>query len=69
MWVYPPLIVGGKVYVADEDGDVTILRLSKDRTVVAEINMGVSVYSSLAVANDVLYVASKSGLYAIATPP
>ncbi len=68
VWVSAPLIVAGKVYVADEDGDVTILRLSKKRTVLAEINMGTSVYSALAVANDVLYVATKTHLYAIATP-
>jgi outer membrane protein assembly factor BamB len=67
-WASAPLIVDGKVFVADEDGDVTIFRLSQKRTVLAEINVGMSIYSALAVANDVLYVASKTQLFAIATP-
>lgn len=73
-----PLIVEGKVYVGDEDGDVVIFKLSKgvvNKKGVRQaeiltpdengINMGNSVYSTPIVANDVLYIANKSYLFAI----
>jgi len=62
-----PLIVDGKVYIGDEDGDVTIAKLSTEKTIIREINMGNSVYSTPVVANNVLYVANKSALYAISS--
>jgi hypothetical protein len=67
-----PLIVEGKVYIGDEDGDIAIFKLSKDPEVampneepIAEINVGNAVYSSPVVANDTLYIANKSTLFAI----
>ncbi|MEJ7593951.1 MAG: PQQ-binding-like beta-propeller repeat protein [Planctomycetaceae bacterium] len=76
-----PLIVGETVYVADEDGDVALLALSSDPTKslkkgeeaggplhapLREINMGSSVYTMPIIANDVLYIASRNRLFAIA---
>ena len=64
-----PLIVDGKVYVGDEDGDVTIFALSAEPPEpIAEINMGNSVYSTPIVANNVLYIANKTHLFAIQAP-
>ena len=61
-----PLIVDGKVYIGDEDGDIAIFNHgSRDGQPVAEINMGNSVYSSPIVANDVLFIANKDTLFAI----
>ncbi len=67
-----PLIVEGKVYIGDEDGDIAIFKLSSDPEVampdeepIAEINVGNAVYSSPVVANDTLYIANKSTLFAI----
>lgn len=68
-----PLIVDGKVYIGDEDGDIAIFNLSSDPEVamedgefpIAEINVGNAVYSSPVVANDTLYIANKSTLFAI----
>lgn len=67
-----PLIVDGKVYIGDEDGDIAIFKLSSDPEVampdeepIVEINVGNAVYSSPVVANDTLYIANKSTLYAI----
>ncbi|MBX3443897.1 MAG: PQQ-binding-like beta-propeller repeat protein [Planctomyces sp.] len=60
-----PLLVDGKVYIGDEDGDVAIFRHSKEMDLIAEVNMGNSVYSTPIVANNVLYIANKSRLYAI----
>ena len=34
-----PLIVDGKVYIGDEDGDITIFRLSQDKEILGEVNM------------------------------
>ncbi len=61
-----PLIVDGKVYIGDEDGDVAIFRLTAEaHEPLAEINMGNSVYSTPIVANNVLYIANKTHLFAI----
>jgi outer membrane protein assembly factor BamB len=67
-----PLIADGKVYIGDEDGDITIFRLSPEQDMIAEINMGTSVYSTPIAVGDTLYIANKSHLFAIregATPP
>lgn len=63
-----PLIVDGKVYIGDEDGDVAIFRHSSDPAdaePIAEINMGNSVYSTPVVANGVLYIANRTHVFAI----
>ena len=84
-WVYDmlsaswgsPLIVDGKVYIGDEDGDVAIFKHSADPNVAmkddggemkpfyGEINMGNSVYSTPIVADNVLYIANRTHLFAI----
>ncbi len=60
-----PLIVEDKVYIGDEDGDVAIFRVASEQEQLAEINMGSSVYSTPVVANNMLYIANKTHLYAI----
>lgn len=72
-----PLIVDGKVYIGDEDGDVAIFRHSADPEVAmkddggefvpfyGEINMGNSVYSTPIVAKNVLYISNRTHLFAI----
>ena len=69
-----PLVVEDKVYIGDEDGDVAIFRHSADPEValqddmpaLGEINMGNSVYSTPIVADNVLYIANRTHLFAIA---
>jgi outer membrane protein assembly factor BamB len=72
------LIADGKVFIGDEDGDVTIFahhaKPSSSPEILAEINMGSSVYSTPVVANGVLFISTKRELYAIeqgarSTPP
>ena len=66
-----PLIADGKVYIGDEDGDISIFRLSREKDLLGEINMGNSVYSTPIAVGDTLYIANKSHLFAIkqgATP-
>src|ERR1044071_696833 len=60
-----PLVVDGKVYLGDEDGDIAILQATKEKKVIAEINMGSSVYCTPVPANGALFVANRNQLYAI----
>jgi outer membrane protein assembly factor BamB len=60
-----PLVADGKVYIGDEDGDISIFTLSKEKDLIGEINMGNSVYSTPIIAGDTLYIANKSHLFAI----
>ena len=60
-----PLVVDGKVYCCDEDGDVAIFKASRTRTLISETNMGNAIYSNPAIANGVLYIGTKSRLFAI----
>ena len=59
------LIVDGKVYFGDEDGDVAVFKHSKEMEEIATNSCGNSVYSTPIVANDVLYITNKSTLFAI----
>jgi outer membrane protein assembly factor BamB len=60
------LVVEGKVYIGDEDGDVTVFKHGKEKEIISEINMANSVYSTPVVANNVLYISNKTHLFAIA---
>ena len=60
-----PLLVEGRVYIGDEDGDLTVLREGKTLEVLAEMNMGSSVYSTPVPANGVLFVSNRNELYAL----
>lgn len=64
MWS-SPVVVDGKVYLGDEDGDVTVLQAGRELKVLNEVNMGSSVYSSLVTANGVMYIMTRNNLYAI----
>jgi len=63
------LVADGKVYVGTEDGFLTIIpagkAYAKDKAV--EVDMSAPVYSSPITANDVLYVATHTHLFAISS--
>jgi len=61
-----PLVADGKVYLGDQDGDVAVLKAGTELRKIAEIDMGNAVYSTPVPANGVLYIMSRSVLYAIA---
>ena len=65
-WAASPLIVEGKVYIGNEDGDVTIFRLSAKKEILNTVNMGNMLYTTPIVANNVLFISNKNTLYAIA---
>ena len=60
-----PMIVDGKLYLGDEDGDVVVLEPGREENVLAEMNMGSSVYSSAVPANGALFIASRNRLFAL----
>ena len=61
-----PFVVDGKVYIGDEDGDVTVLQHGKEKKVLAEMNMGSSVYATAAPAHGALFLNNRNQLFAIA---
>ena len=60
-----PLVCDGKVYAADENGRVTVFALSRDKQLLAERDFDQAIYCSPVFANGVLYVTTRSTLYAI----
>jgi outer membrane protein assembly factor BamB len=61
-----PIVINGKVYVGDEDGDVVVLEAAPAKKLVAEMNMGSAIYSTAAPANGALFVAGRNKLWALA---
>jgi outer membrane protein assembly factor BamB len=61
-----PMVIGGNVYLGDEDGDVAILKAGKEKKLIGEMNMGSSVYSTPVPANGVLFIANRNQLWALA---
>lgn len=70
-----PLIVEDQVYVCDEDGEVAVFALSADPKLsvdasgnnepLREVVLNTSIYGTPVVANDTLFIANKSHLFAI----
>ena len=60
-----PMVADGKVYLGDEDGDVAVLQPGKTLKVLAESNMGSSVYSSPVAVNGTLFISSRNQLFAL----
>jgi outer membrane protein assembly factor BamB len=61
-----PLVADGKVYIINEDGDVTILRQGKQAEVLAKNPMREPVFGTPVAVEGTLYIATQSHLYAIA---
>lgn len=60
-----PLIVEDRVYMGDEDGDITIFRLASTQQLLGELNMGSALYTTPIVARNTLYIANRNRLFAI----
>ncbi len=60
-----PLIVEGRVYIGDEDGDLDVFLLSKNKVMLQENNLGSAMYSTPIVANDTLFLSNSNRLWAI----
>jgi outer membrane protein assembly factor BamB len=61
-----PILIGDKVYLGDEDGDVLVMQHGKEKKVVFETNMGSAVYATATPANGVLFINDRTHLYALA---
>jgi outer membrane protein assembly factor BamB len=60
-----PMLIGDKVYLGDEDGDVAVVEHSKTFKLVGEMNMGSSVYATAVPANGKLFIMNRNQLYAL----
>ena len=60
------MVIDGKVYIGDEDGDLAVLAHGKVKKLLFETNMGSSVYSTVVPANGTLFIANRNQLWAIA---
>jgi outer membrane protein assembly factor BamB len=60
-----PMIIDDKVYLGDEDGDVTVMQHGKAMKVIAEQNMGSSVYATAVPANGKLFIMNRNQLWAL----
>jgi outer membrane protein assembly factor BamB len=60
------MVIDGKVYLGDEDGDVAVINADRTMKLVAENNMGSSVYSTPVPANGALFIVNRNQLFALA---
>ena len=58
-------VVDGRVYLGDEDGDVVVLEHGRDENVLAEMNMGSAVYSTVVPAHGALFMNNRNKLFAL----
>jgi outer membrane protein assembly factor BamB len=63
------MVIEGRVYLGDEDGDVLVMEAGKQEKLIATISMGGNVYSTPVPANGTLFVTSRDQLFAIARKP
>jgi outer membrane protein assembly factor BamB len=61
-----PMVIDGKVYLGDEDGDVLVFEAGKQKKLIATNGMGSNVYSTPVPANRTLYLTNRNQLFAIA---
>lgn len=61
-----PYYVDGKVYIGDEDGNVTVFQAGREKKILAVNHMDSSVYTTTVAANGVLFISNREKLYAIA---
>ena len=59
------LVVDGRVYLGDEDGDITVLATGKTKKVLAETNMGSAVYATPVPAHGRLILNNRNQLFAL----
>jgi outer membrane protein assembly factor BamB len=60
-----PYIVDGKIYIGDEDGDVDIFEASQTKNQLGHVEMGTTVPSTAVAVDGVLYLATKTHVYAL----
>ena len=61
------MVADDKVFVGDEDGILTVFAEGKELKKLIEFEFNSSIYSTITIANGVIFVTDRSRLYAIAT--
>ncbi|MDQ3685176.1 MAG: PQQ-binding-like beta-propeller repeat protein [Acidobacteriota bacterium] len=61
-----PMVIDGKLYLGDEDGDVVVMQTGKEKKLLTELNMGSSVYSTPIPANGAIFITNRNQLFALA---
>lgn len=64
-----PMVINGKVYLGDEDGDVVVLEAGKEKKLIGEMNMGSNVYSTGVPAHGTLFLTNRNQLWALTEKP
>ena len=59
------LVADGKVFIGNEDGELVILKAGREKEEIALIDFFTPIYCSPVAANDTLYLATQTHLYAI----
>lgn len=60
-----PLVADGKIYVGTEDGDLLVFAFDRKAKLLATNAMGSSIHGSAIVVDNVLYIATRTHLFAI----
>jgi outer membrane protein assembly factor BamB len=60
------IVVDGKVYIGNEDGDIVIMQGGKEKKLLATISMGSAVYGTPVPAHNTLFIMNRNQLYALA---
>jgi outer membrane protein assembly factor BamB len=63
------MVIAGKVYLGDEDGDILVMAAAKEKKLIFQANMGSNVYSTVVPAGGTLYVTNRNQLFALAAKP
>jgi outer membrane protein assembly factor BamB len=59
------MVIDGKIYLGDEDGDVVVLQAGKTKKVLSEMNMGSAVYATAVPAHGRLFLNNRNQLFAL----
>ena len=59
------LAASGRIYVGDEDGQVTVFAVSRVKRIIATVAMDAPIWSAPAACGGVLYIATAKRLFAI----
>jgi hypothetical protein len=57
-----PMVIDGKVYVGNADGDGVVLEAAKEKKLLFQTNMGSNVYSTFVPANGALFITNRNTL-------
>jgi outer membrane protein assembly factor BamB len=60
------MVVDGRVYLGNEDGDVIVMQAGKEKKELARMNMGSAVYGTAVPANNTLFITNRNQLFALA---